>query len=299
MTESTVYAIASGKGGVGKTTLTINLGAALAARGRTTVIVDADLGMANMATFLGLESSAPNLHDVLAGSIQIHEAAAEIEDGFAVIPGGNSLEAFAEADTEVLESVIDELREAFDIVLIDVGAGLSHDTVLPIGLADEIILVATPDLAAIENAEKSKQLAERMGKQILGIVLTRTGSQFDLDVNTVGRELEVLVLAVIPEDEAVHESLDARTPVVNLRPTAPAAIGFAGLARYLDGEDIQIPIKPKASEREEIAVDAGPSAPAEANGDSSDDKQEEAPPTEADETETKRKGLLARLLDKF
>ena len=104
-----VFTIASGKGGTGKTTVTVNLGTSLAQFGKNTIIMDADIGMANMGLALGLEDVPITLHEVLAGKANVHEA---IYDGPAdvnVVPSGISLQGFQQANPERLKDVLKEL----------------------------------------------------------------------------------------------------------------------------------------------------------------------------------------------
>lgn len=273
MTDPIVYAIASGKGGVGKTTLAINLGAALAARDRSVVVVDVDVGMANMATFLGLEIDGPTLHDVLAGAVAVHEATYEAPGDFAIVPGGSSLDGFGDVDMRTLADAVEALRDAFDLVLLDVGGGLSHDTAMPLGLADRVLLVTTADLASLENVWTTKDLAERLECDIEGIVVTRTGSQFDLGIDVIESELAERVLAVVPEDDAIRASVEAGTPVVLSHPDSPVAEGVDGLAGILLGEDdVSIPVVPRGhgsdlGETDADPIPAGPAGPPSPVGD--------------------------------
>jgi len=131
MSHETVYAIASGKGGVGKTTTTVNLGTALAEAGQRVAIVDVDLGMANLAGFVSLTPDSTTLHDVLAGAVSIDDATYRLADNIVAVPSGTSLDEYAETSPEGLHDVVEELRSQFDYVFLDVGAGISHETVLP------------------------------------------------------------------------------------------------------------------------------------------------------------------------
>ncbi|MGM0592566.1 MAG: AAA family ATPase, partial [Halobacteriota archaeon] len=168
---ATVYAIASGKGGVGKTTTAVNVGAALAGDGESVAVVDTDLGMANLAAFVDLDDVPATLHDVLADDAPLADATITVEDGLAVVPSGTALEGFAESSPEGLRSVVDELCEDYSTIILDVGAGVTHETVLPLGLADAVVLVSTPEPAAVRDAEKTIQLTDRVGGEVAGLVL--------------------------------------------------------------------------------------------------------------------------------
>jgi len=148
---------------VGKTTTAVNVGAALQEKGHDVVVVDADLGMANLGAMLGIDH-ATSLHEILAGDAAVSEALTDAPGGLTIIPGEQSLDAFADADPAKLRQVIKTLRNAYDVVMIDTGAGLSHEVAVPLGLADGIILVTTPDDVAVGDTVKTPWLADRIDR---------------------------------------------------------------------------------------------------------------------------------------
>jgi len=240
-TQETVYAIASGKGGVGKTTTTVNLGTALAGVGNRVVIVDVDLGMANLAGFVSLDTDGTSLHDVLGGSASVDQATYELANGIWAIPSGVGLDGYANVQTEELTSVIADLRERFDYVLLDVGAGVSHETVLPLGLADSTLLVSTTEPAAVQDAKKTVDLVGRAGGSVGGVVVTRTRASEPVSPEDVAEKAGIDLLVAVPEDPKVRESVHAGTPLVVHEPKSPAAQAYRYLAARLlgqaDGED--------------------------------------------------------------
>jgi septum site-determining protein MinD len=198
-----VFTVAGGKGGVGKTTTTINVAVALQDAGHDVVVVDADLGMANLGAMLDIEHS-PSLHQVLAGKAAVSDAITEGPGGITLVPGERNLEAFADADPAKLRKVVQALSTAYEIVLIDTGAGLSHETTVPLGLADGVLLITTADDVAIGDTIKTAQLAERIEGDVVGAVLTRASD--DTNVSDVADKLDLEMLAVVPEDqEATQE----------------------------------------------------------------------------------------------
>jgi septum site-determining protein MinD len=237
-----VYALASGKGGVGKTTTAINLGAALRGAGYDTVVLDADLAMANFGTMVGIEDG-PTLHDVLTGEMDLRDALVwlptessptrsppEEDTTLVVVPGSRSLESFAAADPGGLRGVIQSLAEAADFVVCDTGAGLSHENAVPLGVADGVVLVTTPDSVAIEDAKKTAEFAARAGGSVVGAALTHADDE--TDVSAISDRLGVEMLAVIPETDAVGDE-----PLVETAPESYAAEAYQRLATALtDGE---------------------------------------------------------------
>ncbi|RJS97118.1 MinD/ParA family protein, partial [Halococcus sp. IIIV-5B] len=147
-----VYALASGKGGVGKTTSAVNLGAALHDAGYDTVVLDADLAMANLGGLVGIDDG-PTVHDVLANEAALGDALVWVDENgpqrsppaegpsFVVVPGSRSLDSFAAADPGELRRVVESLAAAADFVVCDTGAGLTHENAVPFGVADGVVLV--------------------------------------------------------------------------------------------------------------------------------------------------------------
>jgi len=229
-----VFTIAGGKGGVGKTTTAVNVGAALEEADYDVVTVDADLGMANLAAMLDVEFDN-SLHEVLAEERAISDTLTEGPGGLTIVPGEQSLEAFADADPAKLRKVVKTLVNAYDVVLIDTGAGLSHEATVPLGLADSVVLVTTPDEIAVGDANKTAGLAGRVDGEVVGSVLTRATGPGDIDA--VASDLRHELLAVIPEDAEAT----ANEPLVLHSPESPAAEAYrrlaASLVRILEGED--------------------------------------------------------------
>ena len=230
-----VFAVASGKGGVGKTTTAVNLAAATAEADRSVVLVDYDLGMSNVGAVLDVESVGVTLHDVLAGETDTLDAVGDAPGGFDAMVGGTDIEDFGRADPSKLRAVAEDLREKYDVTIVDTGGGLSHDTTVPLGLADDVILVSTPQVAALENTKKTLELAERVDGDVTGLILTRVGGRA-VDTETAVEDIDVPLLGTIPEDGAVPESEDACEPLVVHAPENPAAQCYRELGYELLGE---------------------------------------------------------------
>lgn len=232
-----VYTIASGKGGTGKTTATLNLGTALAMLGKKTIVLDADIGMANLGLLLGLERSKITLHEVLSGNAKISEAVYEGPAGLKVVPSGLSLKGFQNSKPDKLKEVMTALVDGMDYVLIDAPAGISKDGVIPLAIADKVLLVVNPELASMADALKTKALTEMLGRHVEGAILNRAElEKTELNRNKVSELLGVKIIEMIPEDANVRRAAAFKVPVVIRTPTSPASIAFKRLAAQIAGE---------------------------------------------------------------
>ena len=232
------YTITSGKGGVGKTTLTVNLGISLAMLNRETCILDADIGMANMALILGMDDVPVTLHEVLAGKADIGDAIYEGPAGVKVVPSGISLQGFQQADPEKLRDVMHTLVDQCEFLLIDAPSGISKEGVVPLSVADQVILVVNPELASMADALKTKILCEVMGGKVYGAILNRAGHEHtELRSHSVEDVLGVRVIDVVPEDASVRRAAAYKSPCVLKYPHTPATKAFRRIAARMAGAE--------------------------------------------------------------
>jgi septum site-determining protein MinD len=226
-----VIAFGSSKGGCGKSTIVVNLGVAMARLGRKVVLLDADLMMSNLGLMLGLEGHKVTLHDVLAGEAKISKAICRAPEGVKVLPGGVALEGVQRAKLDRLKKVVPWLAKRFDYVFVDVPSGLDRDAITAMGLAREIVLIVTPDIASLSNAIKTKLIAERLNMDLIGTIVTRaTGQSLEISENEITLTLDLPVLAVIPEDPALRQASALGEPVITRFPRSPSAREFKKLA---------------------------------------------------------------------
>ncbi len=235
--QTKILAITSGKGGTGKTILTINLGTALSLAGDEVAVVDADLAMADLALYLGLEKSPVTLHEVLAGEASLDQALYDGPGGLHVVPSGLSLSGFSRANPKRLGEVVNELSERFDLVILDCASGLSKESSIPLSVSDEIIMVVNPELACLADALRMKIMAQSLEVPIKGVVINRSGeSKSEISSNEVGSMLDLDILAVIPEDDEVKKSANLKVPVVMKKKDSPAAEAHIKLASKISNQ---------------------------------------------------------------
>ena len=227
-----VIAITGGKGGVGKSTTTVNLAVSLRLDGFDVGVVDTDIEMPNLVEMLGLEPKT-TIHDVLSGRAETSEATIDLGNGFSVVPGDPALSGFATVEPSKLKEVVDELRTLKEVVILDTGAGLSYDDVLPLSLADEVIVVTSPDPAAVQNAARTEAFVHRLNQTVAGVVVTRATGPIDTEVKDA---FEAQIVGVIPEDPAVRKSTAAGQPLEVYDASSPAAEAYRKLeAALTDG----------------------------------------------------------------
>ncbi|MDI9632459.1 MAG: cell division ATPase MinD [Methanolinea sp.] len=231
-----VITFASGKGGTGKTTATVNIGTCLAEFGKNTIIMDADIGMANLGLALGLEDVPVTLHEVLAGKAHIHDAIYEGPAGVKVVPSGISLQGFQQANPELLKDALKDLVEVCDFLLIDAPAGISRDGIIPLAVADDVILVVNPELSSIVDALKTKILTEVIGGHVFGVIVNRAGiERSEVMTQKMEKVLGVRVIGTVPEDPNIRKATSYKTPVVIKFPASPASVAFRNIAAELAG----------------------------------------------------------------
>jgi septum site-determining protein MinD len=235
--EGYALAIASGKGGVGKTTTAVNLGAAFVESGYTVAVVDFDLGMANLGAMVGLTQPNATIHDVLGGRAAL-DAALHEAGGLTIAPGSTVLDHFADAETDPIEGIVTELKQRFDLVILDAGAGLSHDIAITLQAADGVLLVTTAELPALTDASKTGELVDRLAVPVVGAVFTGTGEGSFDDVEGVATALGTTgaVTVSIPADQHVKESVRKGMPVVFDAESAPATVAYKRLAKTLKND---------------------------------------------------------------
>ncbi len=238
------YVITSGKGGVGKTTTTANLGAGLAMRGQSVVLVDADIGLRNLDVVLGLENRIVyDLVDVVHGHCRLRQALIKDKrfDNLYLLPAAQTKDKTA-VNPEQMRALVQELKNEFDMVLVDCPAGIEQGFRNAIAGADEAIIVTTPEVSAVRDADRIVGLLEAEGLSSPRLILNRIrpgmvkrGDMMDID--DVLEILAIRLLGVIPEDEAIVVSTNRGEPAV-MSPGSRAGEAYRNITRRLLGEDV-------------------------------------------------------------
>lgn len=232
-----IYVIASGKGGVGKTTTTINLGLSMNDLGKEVIIVDANLTTPNVGLHLGSPIVPITLNHVMNNEAKVEEAIYEHESGAKILPASLSIGDLKTINHNRLVDITKKLRKIADHVLLDSAAGLGEESKSALEVADEIIIVTNPEVTAVTDALKTIKLAEEMGKKVIGVIVTRVeGKKWEMDIPTIKDMLEVPILGVVPEDDSVKESHRMKNGVVATHPKSKSAKSYRNITRRVLGE---------------------------------------------------------------
>ena len=239
-TRARITAVTSGKGGVGKTFVSANLAAALAQRGERVLVLDADLGLANLDVVLNLYPKI-TLHDVFTGKQRLEDAIVPVAGGFSVLLAGSGIVEYSRLTPEVrdqLLATIEAVAPRFDRVLLDTGAGISDVVLYTISLAHDVLVVTTPEPTALTDAYATiKVLANTQGRRVLQLVVNQVlkpgegrtvrGQLQQVIDRYVSPGLEAPVrldyLGEVPVDPAVREAVQKRQLLLELYPGSPAA----------------------------------------------------------------------------
>ncbi|OQX20180.1 MAG: flagellar synthesis regulator FleN [Desulfobulbaceae bacterium A2] len=239
-----VFAITSGKGGVGKTAVTANLAVALAQLGKRVLILDADLGLANIDVMLGL---APhyNLNHFFIGEQSLEAILVEGPAGIKILPAGSGVQTFTRLDSQQklrLLEALDAMHNDFDVVLIDTEAGISENVTYFNTAAQDIIVVTTPEPTAITDAYAlMKVLSTHYHEKHFNLLVNLVQNEEEaLDVfrkltMVANRYLDISIdyLGSLPSDRLMLDAIRRQQPVISLHPTSRLAIAFAGLGRLI------------------------------------------------------------------
>lgn len=229
-----IIVITSGKGGVGKTTTAINLGAAMNYFGEDVLVIDGNLSTPNIGIHLNSPEVPISLNHVLLGKAEPFEAVYEHESGLKIIPSSLSIKELKKLKPENIKNYKKDFKKIADYIIVDSAAGLGDEALSAIKLADEVIIVTNPEIPALTDALKTIKVAEQLKKPVLGVIVTRV-SKDDLETSpeTVKEMLEVPILGMVPEDRAVKKSLNLRDAVVHTHPKSKPARAYKEITSKL------------------------------------------------------------------
>ena len=219
--------IMSFKGGVGKTTLTINLGCALYRLGKSVLVVDGNFLSPNLHLYLGLLRPEKTLKEVIRKNIAVENAIYEHASGIHLLP----CNFYKEINFEKFRELVLELKEKYDFVIIDSGPSYTEEVIAILVSSDELLFIATPDYPSLASTVKAKKLANYKGLKVLGAVVNRRRKKrFELKNKDIEAVLGIGVICEIPEDAKILKSVTKFSPVVWKRRRAKSSRAFMKLA---------------------------------------------------------------------
>jgi len=231
-----IIVITSGKGGVGKTTTAINLGAAMNAFDKGVLIIDGNLSTPNIGLHLNSLEVPINLNHVLLKKADASEAVYKHESGLKIMPSSLSVKELKKIKLEKIKDYKEDFKKLADYIIVDSSAGLGNEAVSTIKMADELIIVTNPEMPAITDALKTVKLAEQLKKPVLGVIVTRVKkNNIEISPETVKEMLEIPILGMIPEDIDIQKSLRLKDAVILTHPKSKPTRAYKEIAaRLLD-----------------------------------------------------------------
>lgn len=242
---SRIIVITSGKGGVGKTTTTANLGMALARSGRSVALVDADFGLRNLDLLLGLENRIVyTAVEVLAGECRLEQALVKDKrlQGLVLLPAAQTRTKDA-VSPEQMKQLIDELASMYEYILVDSPAGIEMGFKNAIVAAQEALIVTTPEIAAVRDADRVIGLLEAQNIKRINLIVNRlrpamVQANDMMSVQDVQDILAIPLIGVVPDDERVIVSTNRGEPLVLADNLSLPGMAFYNIARRLQGEKV-------------------------------------------------------------
>ncbi|WP_088068343.1 septum site-determining protein MinD [Gottfriedia luciferensis] len=238
--------ITSGKGGVGKTTTSANLGTALAMFGKKVCLIDTDIGLRNLDVVMGLENRIVyDLVDVIEGRCKTHQALIKDKrfECLYLLPAAQTSDKTA-VSPEQMKVLVDELKKDYDYILIDCPAGIEQGYKNAVAGADKAIVVTTPEISSVRDADRIIGLLEQEDIEPPKLVINRIRSHMmengdSLDVDDITSTLAVDLIGIVQDDENVIKATNSGEPVA-MNPNSKASIAYRNIARRVLGESVPL-----------------------------------------------------------
>ena len=240
--------ITSGKGGVGKTTTSANLGTALALQGKKVCLVDTDIGLRNLDVVLGLENRIIyDLVDVVNERCKLHQAIVKdkrFDEKLFLLPAAQTTDKTS-VTAEQMKKLVNELKQEYDYVIIDCPAGIEQGYKNAVAGADRAIVITTPEISAVRDVDRIIGLLEKEEhieppKLIINRIRSNMMNQGDvLDIDEITTHLSIDLIGIILDDDEVIKSANQGKPIA-LEPKSKASIAYRNIARRILGESVPL-----------------------------------------------------------
>jgi len=231
-----IYAITSGKGGVGKTTTAINLAAVINQLGYDVVLIDANLATPNVGLHFGAPVVPVSLNHVLRGEARLQDAIYEHESGLKVLPASISLRDLEGLEKEEIAGVVKKIRKHAEYVVVDSAPGFGEDVLTAMRRSDEVLVITNPNILSVTDALKTIKLAEELGTNVYGAIVNKVkGSRNEMSLSNIKEMLEKPIVGVVPEDKYVEHALARKEAVVHAFPRSRATRAYYDIVSKLLG----------------------------------------------------------------
>lgn len=239
-----VLGILSGKGGVGKSTLAINLGIALQKFRKKVMVIDCNVSTPHLSHYLGVRDYNFTINDVLFGKADINSAFYNY-NGIKYIPASPKLEDLVNIDMSKLKSNLKKLTsQKADFIILDAAPGIGRESLNVADASDEIIFVTNPYIPMVNDVIKCKEIINQLGEKKMSIVLNMvTDRSYELLSKTVEDITDIPVMIEIPHDRNVDLSMVMKMPIIEYKPNSLASISFMKLAALIAEKDYELPLK--------------------------------------------------------
>jgi len=242
----TAIVITSGKGGVGKTTSSANIGTALALHGKSVCLMDMDIGLRNLDVVMGLENRIIfDLIDVISGECRLDQALIKDKrfEHLSLLPAAQTKDK-SQLTPEAVKDIVIELKKSHDFVIIDCPAGIDQGFQMAVAGADQAIVVTTPENAAVRDADRVIGLLEGANLRNPKLVVNRIRPQMVkqgnmLDIDEIVQVLAIDLLGIVPDDEAIISNANRGEPTV-MRPDSKASLAYRNIARRIMGDNVPL-----------------------------------------------------------
>lgn len=243
-----VISVISGKGGVGKTTVSINLATALMGLGERVLLVDADLETPCVSVHLGTPSVPITLTSAIKGKHHIDDTVYVHSTGLRVVPASLAMHNFTKTNITKLGKAIDALKKKADIIVIDSPPGIGNIVRMILSKSDQTIIVTNPELPALSDAIKAAKLAEHHETTVLGVVVNKVDyePEFEVPAHDVEALIEYPIIAALPSEKHVKRALSSYVPVVTHNPYSKFSHKINLLAGKLVGKSDQVEMPRKS-----------------------------------------------------
>lgn len=233
MRQTRIISIVSGKGGVGKTTVTSNIGVVLSGQQEDVLIIDGNFTGANIATHMGMESQDVFLNDVLQGDAYISQAVAEGPKGVSVLPADIS-----DTEAEDIKHCLIDFLGVKDYVLIDAATGLGNETKAAIKASDEVLLVSNPERPSLTNTLAAKRLTDQLNRDVIGLVINEIKAKtYELENESIRSFVDEEIIGQIPDHQYIRESIALKSPVVCHKPNSRVSHAIEDISYKIRGKE--------------------------------------------------------------